>query len=92
MMHSNLPTREAPEVAIENEVSEDFDVPVMEELGEIVTKNDDFFADTAQVLTEVSQTGAAGYSVKGGLGSCRSNYEEILLSLQERKTTVVWDV
>ena len=85
-----LANAEAPEVAIENEVSEDFDVPVMEELGEIVTKNDDFFADTAQVLTEVSQTGAAGYSVKGASGAVDRITEEILLSLQERKTTVVW--
>ncbi len=85
-----LANAEAPEISIENEVSEDFDVPVMEDLGEIVTKNDDFFDDTAEVQTKVSQTGAAGYSVKGASGAVDRITEEILLSLQERKTTVVW--
>ncbi len=85
-----LANAEAPEIAIENETREDFDVPVLEDLGEIVSTNDDFLEDTAQVLTEVSQTGAAGYSVKGASGAVDRLTEEILLSLQERKTTVVW--
>ena len=85
-----LANQEAPELAIENEVIEEFDMPVMEELGEIASKNENLFSETAEVMTTVAKTGAAGFSVKGAAGAVDRMTEEILLSLQTRKTTVVW--
>ena len=56
-----LANQEAPELAIENEVIEEFDMPVMEELGEIASKNENLFSETAEVMTTVAKTGAAGF-------------------------------
>lgn len=80
----------APELAIENEAAMEFDVPVVEEMGEIVSSNDDFFENTATAMEVIATKGTAGYSVNGAAGAVDRLTEEILLSLQERKTTVVW--
>lgn len=79
---------EAPELA---EISEDpveLDQPTYE-LGDLVTA-DDIFAATGETISSVPARGAVGTAVTGASGAVDRITREILLSLDERKTMVVW--
>lgn len=81
-------TDQAPILEIVPEDSFDLEMET-HDFGEIVTGND-FFEATADSLSMVAVKGSVGNSVNAASGAVDRLTQEILLSLQERDTTVVW--
>lgn len=81
----------ASEAPILSEVNEDpviLEIPSYE-VGELLT-DDDFEKASAEVLSSMPVKGSVGQSVTGASGAVDRITQEILLSLAERKTLVVW--
>lgn len=74
------------DVALEDPI--DLEMPV-HDVGEIATDND-FFEATAENLSPVAVKGNVGNSVKAASGAVDRLTQEILLSMEERNTVVVW--
>ena len=79
---------EAPVLDHLNEDPVDIDMPDRE-LGEIMS-DDDMEQATAENLSRVGVKGDVGVAVKGASGAVDKMTQEILLSLDQRKTLVVW--
>ncbi len=74
------------DVAVEDPI--DLDLPE-HEVGELIT-DDDFSEATAENLSTVAVKGNVGNSVKAASGAIDRLTQEILLSMEERNTVVVW--
>lgn len=79
---------QAPIVDINNEDSVDINMPT-HDFGELLSNNDVNEA-TAEEVTELSSIGSVGNSMQGASGAVDRITQEILVSLQERKTLVIW--
>jgi hypothetical protein len=79
---------QAPIIDILSEDAIDIEMPE-HEFGELVT-NDDFESATGQSLSSVPIKGSVGQSVKAAEGAVDRMTQEILLSLEERNTLVIW--
>lgn len=79
---------QAPEFDIITEDTIDQELTV-HEFGEVVT-DDDFMDATAESISAIAVKGTAGDSVKAASGAIDRITQEILLSMEERPTTVVW--
>ena len=79
---------QAPVIDIANEDPIDLELPA-HEVAELVTDND-FFEATAESLSSVAVKGNVGNSVKAASGAVDRMTQEILQSMEERNTVVVW--
>ena len=79
---------QAPEFDIITEDTIDQEISV-HDFGEIVTDND-FMEATAETITSVAVKGSVGNSVNAASGAVDRLTQEILISMEERPTTVVW--
>lgn len=79
---------EAPELSDVNEDAFEIDIPEFD-VGELLT-DDDFNNATAEELSTLPIRGSVGQSVKGASGAVDRISQEIVQSLMERKTLVVW--
>ncbi len=81
----------APQAAIFDVISEDaidLELP-SHEVGELVT-DDDFLEATGENMSALAVKGSVGHSVTAASGAVDRLTQEILLSLDERKTLVIW--
>lgn len=78
---------EAPEIDT-SEDAVDIDLQI-EDKGELLT-DDDFFEPAANTKSTLAVRGSVGQSVTGAAGAVDRITQEIMLSLDERKTLVVW--
>lgn len=79
---------QAPTIDVTNE--DPIDLQMTErEVGPLITDND-FFEATAENLSSVAVKGSVGNSVKAASGAVDRITQEILLSMEERNTVVVW--
>ena len=81
-------TAQAPMIDITSEDPIDLELE-NHDMGELVT-DDDFFAATAENLSSIAVKGNVGNSVKAASGAVDRMTQEILLSMEERDTVVVW--
>ena len=79
---------EAETLDIENEDPVEIDMPEYE-LGELITDND-FLEATADKMSMVNVKGSVGQSLTGASGAVDRITQEIVNSLNVRKTLVVW--
>lgn len=79
---------QAPEIAEENEDPIDLEMEIRE-TGELVTDND-FIEATAEDFSTIAVKGSVGQSVKAASGAIDRLTQELLLSMEERDTVVVW--
>ena len=79
---------EAPEVDIINEDSFEIDMAT-DDLGDFLT-DDDFIEASSETMSTLPVKGSVGQAVTGAAGAVDRIAQEILLSLDERKTLVVW--
>ncbi len=79
---------QAPVFDIISEDTIDLNMPE-HQFGEVVT-DDDFIEATGEQLSAVAVKGSVGQSVKAASGAVDRITQEILLSLGERKTLVIW--
>ena len=79
---------EAPLIEIVSEDDIDLEMPV-HDLGELMT-DDDMLEATGETMSSLAVKGSVGHSVKAASGAVDRLTQEILNSLQERNTTVVW--
>ncbi len=79
---------QAPTIDVLSEDPVNLDIPV-HEFGELIT-DDDFETATGQNLSSVPLKGSVGQSVKAAEGAVDRMTQEILLSLEERNTLVIW--
>ncbi len=79
---------EAPEVDIINEDAVEIDLAT-DDVGEFLT-DDDFIEASSENMSTLSVKGSVGHSVTGAAGAVDRISKEIVLSLDERKTLVVW--
>lgn len=83
-----LAADEAPEVALDREDAVEIDMVIAEE-AELLT-DDDVFEPTNETFSTVAVKGSVGHSVTGATGAVDRITQEIMQSLDERKTLVVW--
>ena len=83
-----IAANEAPELDVINEDSFEIDIPT-DDVGELLT-DDDFMEATSETLSSLPVKGSVGHSVTGASGAVDRIAQEIMLSLEERKTLVVW--
>ncbi|MEL7500666.1 MAG: vWA domain-containing protein [Planctomycetota bacterium] len=79
---------QAPEFDIITEDTIDQEMAV-HEFGDVTT-DDDFMEASAETISSLAVKGTAGDSVKAAAGAVDRITQEILLSMEERPTTVVW--
>lgn len=79
---------QAPEFDIITEDTIDLEMKV-HDFGVVVT-DDDFMEASAETISSLAVKGSAGDSVKAASGAIDRLTQEILLSMEERPTTVVW--
>lgn len=79
---------QAPIIEIVSEDATDLDME-MREFGELITDND-FIEATAPNMSTLAVKGSVGNSVKAASGAVDRLTQEILHSMQERDTVVVW--
>lgn len=78
----------APVLDQVNEEFVDISLP-SHEVGDLMT-NEDFFEATAENMSSLPVKGSVGQAVSGASGAVDRLTQEILTSLQERKTLVIW--
>lgn len=79
---------QAPIIEILSEDAVDVNLEIHDS-GELVTDND-FFEATAENMAIIPVKGSVGNSVKAASGAVDRLTQEILMSMQERDTVVVW--
>ncbi len=79
---------QAPTIQLVNEDPVDVNLPD-HEVGDIIS-DDDFFDASAPSMSPISIKGTVGKSYSGASGAVDRLTQEILLSLQENRTLVVW--
>ena len=79
---------QAPILEIVSEDATDLDME-MRDFGELITDND-FIEATAENMSALAVKGSVGNSVKAASGAVDRLTQEILHSMQERDTVVVW--
>jgi hypothetical protein len=83
-----LAASEAPEISDFNEDAIEIDMPTMD-IGEILT-DDDLISASAEEFSSIPVRGSVGESTTGASGAVDRLTQEIVNSLAERKTLVVW--
>ena len=87
---TGLESAAAQATIIDTVVTDPIDLKLTEhEVGEITT-NENFFEATAESLSSVAVKGNVGNSVKAASGAVDRLTHEILQSMEERNTVVVW--
>ena len=87
---TGLESAEAQATIIDTVITDPIDLKLTEhEVGEITT-NENFFEATAESLSSVAVKGNVGNSVKAASGAVDRLTHEILQSMEERNTVVVW--
>ena len=79
---------QAPEFSLTSEDSIDLEMKI-HDFGEKLT-DDDFMEATGENISALPVKGSVGHSVQAASGAIDRLTQEILLSMEERKTTVIW--
>ncbi len=79
---------QAPEFDFASEDAVDLEMEIRD-AGDLITDND-FIAATAETMASVPVKGSVGNSVKAASGAVDRMSQEILNSMQERETIVIW--
>ena len=88
MMDLRQPAAQAPEFDVASEDAIDLEMEIRD-AGELITDND-FIEATAETMSSVPIKGSVGKSVKAASGAVDRISQEILNSIQERETIVIW--
>ncbi len=81
-------TSQAPTIDITSEDPIELEM-IDREIGELVNDND-FFEATAENMSTLAVKGNVGNSVKAASGAVDRMTQEILMSMEERNTVVIW--
>ncbi len=84
----DVASSEAPIIDMINEDPVEIDIP-SHDIGELMT-DDDLMEASAETISTTAVKGNVGQAVSGAAGAVDRITQEILRSLNERKTTVVW--
>ena len=79
---------QAPEFDFASEDAVDLEMEIRD-AGDLITDND-FIAATAETMASVPVKGSVGNSIKAASGAVDRMSQEILNSMQERETIVIW--